>query len=82
MDYYMICSRDYQNILEQYTALTGRSPMIPRWAFGFWMSKMSYLTRDEVEQTVDRMASFGMSADPRGCLGRDVHIGNRRAAEL
>lgn len=63
MDYYMICSRDYQNILEQYTALTGRSPMIPRWAFGFWMSKMSYLTRDEVEQTVDRMASFGMSAD-------------------
>lgn len=63
MDYYMICSRDYQNILEQYTALTGRSPMIPRWAFGFWMSKMSYLTQDEVEQTVDRMASFGMSAD-------------------
>lgn len=63
LDYYMICSRDYLNILEQYTALTGRSPMIPRWAFGFWMSRMSYMTRQEVEETVDRMAAFGMSAD-------------------
>ena len=63
LDYYMICNRDYRGILEQYTALTGRSPMIPRWAFGFWMSKMSYMTRQEVEETVDRMAAFGMSAD-------------------
>ena len=63
LDYYMICNRDYRGILEQYTALTGRSPMIPRRAFGFWMSKMSYMTRQEVEETVDRMAAFGMSAD-------------------
>lgn len=63
LDYYMLCNRDNRGLLMDYTALTGRSPMIPRWAFGFWMSKMSYITRQEVEQTVDKMADFGMSAD-------------------
>ena len=63
LDYYLFCNRDYRGLLMDYTALSGRSPMIPRWAFGFWMSKMSYITRQEVEETVDKMASFGMSAD-------------------
>lgn len=63
LDYYMFCNRDYRGLLEDYTALTGRSPMIPRWAFGFWMSKMSYMSRQELEDTVDKMAKFGMSAD-------------------
>ena len=63
LDYYVICNRSYRGILEDYTALSGRSRMIPRWAFGFWMSKMSYMSRQELEETVDNMAKFGMSVD-------------------
>ncbi|MCI6018440.1 MAG: hypothetical protein MRZ59_06280 [Clostridiales bacterium] len=63
LDYYMFCNRDYKGLIEDYTAYTGRSPMIPKWAFGFWMSKMSYFTRQEVEEVVERMAQFGMSVD-------------------
>lgn len=59
----MFCNRDYKGLIRDYTALSGRSPMIPRWAFGFWMSRMSYMTRREVEEVVDRMERFGMSAD-------------------
>ncbi|MDE7353832.1 MAG: hypothetical protein K2O06_12405 [Acetatifactor sp.] len=63
LDYYMFCNRDYKGILKDYTARTGRSPMIPRWAFGFWMSRMSYMNRAEVEEIVEKMEEFGMSAD-------------------
>ena len=63
LDYYMFCNRDYKGLIRDYTALSGRSAMIPRWAFGFWMSRMSYMSRQEVEEIVDQMAKFGMSVD-------------------
>lgn len=63
LDYYMFCNRDYKGLIRDYTALSGRSAMIPRWAFGFWMSRMSYMCREELEEIVDNMAAFGMSVD-------------------
>ena len=63
LDYYMFCNRDYKGLIQDYTALSGRSAMIPRWAFGFWMSRMSYMSREELEQIVDQMADFGMNVD-------------------
>ena len=63
LDYYVFLNRDYKGLITDYTALSGRSPMIPRWAFGFWMSRMSYMSRREVEDIVTKMAEFGMSAD-------------------
>ncbi|MGN0202985.1 MAG: TIM-barrel domain-containing protein [Coprococcus sp.] len=63
MDYYVFCNRNYKGLIQDYTALSGRSDMIPKWAFGFWMSKMSYMSREEVETVVRRAAEFGMSMD-------------------
>lgn len=63
LDYYMFCNRDYKGLIRDYTALSGRSAMIPRWAFGFWMSRMSYMSRAELEEVVDQMERFGMSVD-------------------
>ena len=63
LDYYVFLNRDYKGLLSDYTAFSGRSPMIPRWAFGFWMSRMSYMTRRELEEVVERMEAFGMSVD-------------------
>ena len=63
LDYYMFCNRDPKGLLRDYTALSGRSAMIPRWAFGFWMSRMSYMSRAELEEIVDKMEDFGMSVD-------------------
>ena len=63
LDYYMFCNRDPKGLIRDYTALSGRSAMIPRWAFGFWMSRMSYMSRAELEAVVERMLAFGMSVD-------------------
>ena len=63
LDYYMFCNRDYKGLIRDYTALSGRSAMIPKWAFGFWMSRMSYMNRAELEEVVEKMEAFGMSVD-------------------
>lgn len=63
IDYYVFCNRNYKGLIMDYTALSGRSKMIPKWAFGFWMSKMSYMNREEVESVVKKAEEFGMSMD-------------------
>lgn len=63
LDYYMFCNRDYKGLVQDYTAFSGRSAMIPKWGFGFWMSRMSYESRVEVEEIVGQMERFGMSVD-------------------
>ena len=37
--------------------------MIPKWAFGFWMSKCSYMSRKEVEDVVADAEKFGIGID-------------------
>ena len=45
---------DYKKLLQQYITLTGAVPMIPKWAFGFWQSRCTYQSREEIETVVNR----------------------------
>ena len=56
-------SGDYKKLLGQYIRLTGAIPMIPKWAFGFWMSKCSYQTREEIEEVVTKAEQNGIPLD-------------------
>ncbi|MDP9365133.1 MAG: hypothetical protein M3Q10_13065, partial [Chloroflexota bacterium] len=55
LDLFLFLGPDLKAVLREYTALTGRMPMPPRWAFGLWMSRCRYETRAEVEAVVARM---------------------------
>lgn len=46
-DYILIYGPKYKDILETYTSLTGRPPLLPRWAFGLWLT--SYPQTDQAE---------------------------------
>ena len=65
MDYIFLAeeSKDYKKLLQQYLQLTGQIPMIPQWAFGFWMSKCSYMSRKEIEDVVDKAEQLGVGID-------------------
>lgn len=39
MDYLIITGENPKEILEQYTNLTGKPPLLPKWAFGLWMTE-------------------------------------------
>ena len=63
LDLFIFLGADLKAILADYTALTGRCPMPPRWAFGLWASRCRYETRDEVERVIARLDEEGIPVD-------------------
>jgi alpha-glucosidase len=57
------------DVLERYTALTGRTPMPPLWALGNQQSRWSYMTADEVR---DVAAEFRARSIPCDVLYLDI----------
>lgn len=47
--YYLIAGT-LPHLLERYTALTGRTPLPPRWSLGFHQSRWGYKTAEDVRQ--------------------------------
>ncbi len=51
LDYWIVAGDTPDDIVQRYTAVTGRAPMMPDYAMGFWQSKLRYQTQEEVLQT-------------------------------
>jgi alpha-D-xyloside xylohydrolase len=54
---------DPKEVLSEYTALTGRSPVPPVWSFGFWMSRITYKSEDEVRDVAAKLRQYRVPAD-------------------
>lgn len=52
IDYYFVYGETADDIISGYRSLTGKAPIVPRWALGFWQSRERYKTQAEVENTV------------------------------
>jgi len=48
VDYYFIYGPEMDQIIHEYRNLTGHTPMLPKWAYGFFQSKDRYVSQDEV----------------------------------
>lgn len=52
IDYYFVYGETADDIISGYRQLTGKAPIVPRWALGFWQSRERYKTQAEIENTV------------------------------
>lgn len=52
IDYYFIYGENMDDVISGYRTLTGKSPIMPKWAMGYWQSREKYNTQDEVLSTV------------------------------
>jgi len=52
--YVFVAGDDYPVVLANYTAVTGRQPLPPRWAFGNYASRFGYLHYAKVRATVTK----------------------------
>ncbi|WP_426184540.1 alpha-xylosidase [Microbacterium sp. TWP3-1-2b2] len=51
LEYFVIAGPTPKDVLDRYTALTGRAPVVPAWSYGLWLS--TSFTTDYDEQTVN-----------------------------
>ena len=58
--YFFGYGRDYQAALRDFFALTGPSPLLPRWALGNWWSRFHRYTADEFLALMDRFRAAGI----------------------
>jgi alpha-D-xyloside xylohydrolase len=48
LDYYFIAGDSMDGVISGYRTLTGKAPLMPKWAYGFWQSRQRYNTQDEI----------------------------------
>ncbi|EXG77821.1 family 31 glycosyl hydrolase, alpha-glucosidase [Xylanibacter oryzae DSM 17970] len=52
-----------KDILNEYTDITGKSPMLPLWTFGTWMSRITYFSQKEGLDVAENLRSHRIPAD-------------------
>ncbi len=63
LDLFVIFGATPKDMLTEYTRLTGRATMPPRWAFGTWLSRCRYESRAEVEAVAERARAEDVPCD-------------------
>lgn len=61
--YLLVTGDDTPDILANYTTVTGRQPLPPRWAFGNFASRFGYRNQAEVLATIDKFRQTGFPVD-------------------
>lgn len=62
MDFFIFLGEP-KDILDEYTDITGKSPMLPLWSFGTWMSRISYFTQEEGLDVAKKLRENKIPAD-------------------
>jgi oligosaccharide 4-alpha-D-glucosyltransferase len=68
--YYLIHGNNNDEILANYTLLTGRQPLPPRWAFGYIQSKLGYDNESDATVAITKLQDQGFPVD---ALALDQH---------
>jgi alpha-D-xyloside xylohydrolase len=54
IDYYLIYGPEMDQIIHAYRSLTGHTPLLPKWAYGFFQSKDRYVSDAEILDVAHR----------------------------
>jgi alpha-D-xyloside xylohydrolase len=52
VDYYFIAGKNTDDVIAGYRSITGKSPVFPKWALGFWQSRERYKSQEEILSVV------------------------------
>lgn len=63
MDYWITADDNPAKIVENYTEVTGRAPMLPEGLLGLWQCKLRYRTQEEVLSVARKYKELGIPLD-------------------
>ncbi len=75
LDYWICAGDSPAAILNRYLDATGRPPMLPDWATGFWQCKLRYRTQDELLGVARQHRQLGL---PLSCIVIDFFAWTRQ----
>jgi alpha-D-xyloside xylohydrolase len=75
LDYWITAADTPAEILSAYLDATGRPPMLPDWATGFWQCKLRYKTQEELLSVARRHIGMGL---PLSCIVIDFFAWSRQ----
>ncbi|HET7605875.1 MAG TPA: TIM-barrel domain-containing protein [Sphingomicrobium sp.] len=52
IDYYYVGGDSMDDVVSGYRTLTGKAPILPKWAYGFWQSRQRYETQNQLLSVV------------------------------
>ncbi len=61
--YQIIVGETWYDLIENYTDLTGKQPMLPRWALGNFSSRFGYHTQKETVETIEKFKEDSIAVD-------------------
>ena len=79
IDYYFVYGPDLDDVVAGYRELTGRAPLMPRWALGLWQSRERYQTAQE---SLDTLAEFRRRGIPMDTIVQDWQYWKARPVGL
>lgn len=68
VDYYFIAGKNIDSVISGYRALTGKAPIMPLWAYGFWQSREHY---DSAKEILDIVREFRQRKIPLDNIVQD-----------
>jgi oligosaccharide 4-alpha-D-glucosyltransferase len=63
LTFYVVFGKNIDEILSNYTSITGRQPLPPRWLFGNFVSRFGYQSEQQVKQVVGKMRTGDFPMD-------------------
>ena len=63
IDYYFVYGGSADRVIAGYRTLTGKAPIMPKWAMGFWQSRERYKTQAQLLETVAEHRRRGIGLD-------------------
>jgi alpha-D-xyloside xylohydrolase len=63
IDYYFIKGENADDVISGYREITGKAPIVPKWAMGFWQSRERYKSQEEIIGTVKEYRKRGIPLD-------------------
>lgn len=63
LSYYLICGPTMADVLSDYTWLTGRAPLLPKWSFGYFQSKFGYRNGTDASNMIQQMRNDSIPCD-------------------
>lgn len=63
VDYYFVAGPSMDQVIAGYRRLSGAAPLFPRWAYGYWQSKLAYKSREELLDVAARYRALHIPID-------------------